>query len=73
VLHYEVSQLSVSPENTILHYLHLDVGEVSNSQVEKFIFKISFLEIPLKQAKDIAEVNIQKEEFSFPSIILDEM
>jgi hypothetical protein len=38
VLHYEVSQLSVSPENTILHYLHLDVGEVSKSQVEKYYF-----------------------------------
>ena len=31
VLHYEVAQLSVSPENTILHYLHLDVGEVSHT------------------------------------------
>ena len=28
VLAYTVSQLSVSPENTIFHFLHLDVGEV---------------------------------------------
>ena len=28
VVHYEVSQLSVSPDNTIFHFLHLDVGEV---------------------------------------------
>ena len=27
ILHYRISQLSVSPENTVLHYLHLDVGE----------------------------------------------
>ena len=28
VLAYTVSQLSISPENTIFHFLHLDVGEV---------------------------------------------
>ena len=33
VVHYEVSQLSVSPDNTIFHFLHLDVGEVSLSLV----------------------------------------
>ena len=27
ILTYRIHQLSVSPENTILHYLHLDVGE----------------------------------------------
>ena len=27
MVRYEVSQLSVSLENTIFHYLHLDVGE----------------------------------------------
>ena len=27
ILEYKVSQLSVSPENTILQYLHLEVGE----------------------------------------------
>jgi len=27
VLHYRVEQLSVSPENTVIHYLHLDVGQ----------------------------------------------
>ena len=26
---YTVSQLSISPENTIFHFLHLDVGEVT--------------------------------------------
>ena len=27
IVAYQVSQLSVSPENTIFHFLHLDVGE----------------------------------------------
>lgn len=27
IVHYQVSQLSVSPDNTIFHFLHLDVGE----------------------------------------------
>ena len=27
VLHYRVEQLSVSPENTVIHYLHLEVGQ----------------------------------------------
>ena len=39
VLAYTVSQLSISPENTIFHFLHLDVGEVySFSKPRKFCF-----------------------------------
>ena len=43
VVHYEVSQLSVSPDNTIFHFLHLDVGEVRQSQagIEVLSFDIS--------------------------------
>ena len=28
VVHYHISQLSLSPDNTVFHYVHLDVGEV---------------------------------------------
>ena len=38
VLAYTVSQLSISPENTIFHFLHLDVGEVGSfSPMHKFV------------------------------------
>ena len=38
VVHYEVSQLSVSPDNTIFHFLHLDVGEVRESPTAGIVF-----------------------------------
>ena len=41
---YTVSQLSISPENTIFHFLHLDVGEVTVVQIVRM--HMAILETP---------------------------
>ena len=45
VVAFTVSQLSISPENTIFNFLHLDVGEVGGFVLffSKIIFKKSCL------------------------------
>jgi hypothetical protein len=61
VLHYQVAQLSVSPENTILHYLHLDVGEVRGSLLLETLYRKIKSRTVANNSDSLAEPHLKKD------------